>query len=114
MNQEERDSLNAIRFKIVNDQTDFNKQEVLHLAVVYSYITKYAGKQRVLKLDCQGCLVSAMNITKNYINYHEQIDVQLQNVVRIETRPTLKELRKKHPHIKSNSVDGFLKKLNNE
>lgn len=142
MNQEEKDSLNAIRFKIVNDQTDFNKQEVLHLQVVYTYITKYAGKERVLNLSCQSCLITAMNITKNYIKYHEDIDVQLKNVVKVkrfelvgdgeitgisftdkpikgmewhafsdDKTPTLKELREKYPNIKSNSVKGFLKKL---
>lgn len=111
MNQEEKDSLNAIRFKIVNDQTDFDKQEVRHLQVVYTYITKYAGKERVLNLSCQSCLITAMNITKNYIKYHEDIDVQLKNVVRIEATPKLKELREKYPNIKSNSVKGFLKKL---
>lgn len=111
MNEEQKESLNAIRFKIVNDQTDFNKQEVLHLTVVYSYITKYAGKERVLNMSCQSCLITAMNITKNYIKYHEDIDVQLTNIVRVEKRPTLKELREQHPNIKSNSVEGFLKKL---
>ena len=113
MNKEEQESLEAIRFKITHNQTDFNKQEILHLAVVYAYISRYAGKERRLSADCQGCLLTAMNIVSNYIRSYEQIDKPIENVVKIEaTESTLKELRKKHPNIKSNSRRKFLEKLN--
>lgn len=147
MNKEEKESLEAIRFKIEHNQTDFNKQEVLHLGVVYSYVSRYAGKERILKTDCQGCLLTAMNVVSNYIKFYEQIDNTLNNVISVinkevpkqEVRKgrrediivelsekenpnisinqlkrdklTLKQLREQYPHIKSNSVRGFLEKL---
>jgi len=113
MNTEEQESLEAIRFKIKHSQTDFNRQEVLHLSVVYAYVSRYAGKERILKQDCQGCLLTAMNVVSNYINSYEQIDKPIENVVEIkQTESTLKELRKKYPNIKSNSRRKFLEKLN--
>jgi len=84
MNTEEQQSLEAIRFKITHSQTDFNRQEILHLAVVYAYISRYAGKERVLKTDCQGCLLTAMNIVSNYINSYEQIDKPIENLPSFE------------------------------
>lgn len=115
MNTEEQESLEVIRFKITHNQTDFNKKEILHLAVVYAYVSRYAGKERILKTDCQGCLLTAMNIVSNYINLYEQIDKPIENVVNIETaEPTLKELREQYPDIKSNSVKRFLEKLKNK
>ena len=113
MNTEEQESLEAVRFKIKHSQTDFNRQEVLHLAVVYAYVSRYAGKERILNTSCQGCLLTAMNVVSNYINSYEQIDKPIENVVEIrQTEQTLKELRKKYPNIKSNSRRKFLEKLN--
>ena len=115
MNTEERESLEAIRFKITHNQTDFDRQEVLHLAVVYAYVSRYAGKERILKTDCQGCLLTAMNVVSNYVKFYEDIDKPIENVVNIEkAEPTLRELREQYPEIKSNSVKGFLEKLNNK
>ena len=115
MNTEERESLEAIRFKITHNQTDFDRQEILHLAVVYAYVSRYAGKERILKTDCQGCLLTAMNVVSNYVKFYEDIDKPIENVVKIEAvELTLKELRKNHPNIKSNSRRKFLEKLNNK
>lgn len=121
-------SLDFIRLKVTKQLYDFNALEKNALSEVYSEIQLFAtGKKVVLNIGCAGCVVSAINVCKNYITFHEPVRVEQvkkadtpANVQRIVYAPidttelSLSELRVMHPHIKATSVKVFLQKLEDE
>lgn len=134
-----QEELDAIRLKIVTNQTDWKKHEKDCVKVVYEEIQKeIVGKAKTLDLmscgSCTGKLSSAVSSIRNYILFHEpkQSEKKVAKITMIVEEPindiqngstditeqldglTLSELRVKFPHIKSNSVKGFIEKLKGE
>lgn len=130
-NQEE---LEAIRFKVMNVQTDLTKVQKDCLKAVYDEIQeRYVSAKNKFKIDCSGCIKNGLEVVRNYIQFHEQVQSEKKHakVRMIVEEPTndiqndvtnveeqleglsLAELRAKFPHIKSNSVKGFITKLKN-
>lgn len=70
-----KESLDLIRGKIMRQAIDFTQPEKLALSEVYAFVTKLAGKERVLQIGCSSCVNSAVHILYNYITYHEEIVV---------------------------------------
>lgn len=65
-----KESLNIVR-ELVKTSTKFTKDEKNHIAVVYESIT---GK--ILSLNCDGCLLTAIKILNNYMNLYEPLEVK--------------------------------------
>lgn len=67
-----QESLEIIRFKATNKQTDLSTRELSALEEVYYEITKNVnGKGIVLDKSCSSCIKQAMVIVHNYVTYHE-------------------------------------------
>lgn len=115
--------LEAIRTKVEKRQIDYTKTELDCLKAVYDDIQKQIGSKMRLNTSCSSCVVSGMNIVHNYIKFHELPEAPVSakakvtkvvissGEVNLDEGLSLKELRAKYPGIKSNSVEGFLKKL---
>jgi len=128
LSQSAQTSLDFIRLKVTKQLYDFNALEKNALSEVYSEIQLFAtGKKAVLNISCAGCIVSAINVCKNYVTFHEPARVEAvkkadtpANVQRIIYAPidttelSLSELRVMHPNIKATSVKVFLQKLEDE
>lgn len=67
--KENIESLNAIREKCKNRQTDFNQEELTHLNLVFIELQKSYGKRYVRPLDrsCSHCISTFMGSVYNYI-----------------------------------------------
>lgn len=138
-----KEYLRKILWKVENGKTDFNKEEKDCLREVFEEIQGWLGKTRTLDLTCSNCVLSAIGIVKNYLNHHggydelksEENEDEIKAKVTIITLDSnqesksqeqkeadsielkglqLKELRKLYPHIKSKTIDGFLKKIEDE
>ena len=73
MTKEVKESIEVVKVKVLAKQTDFDKNEKLHLANVYEYVTglpQAGGKKRVLNVGCSACVSTAMNIVHNFLTYH--------------------------------------------
>jgi hypothetical protein len=73
MTKEINESIEVVKAKVLAKQTDFDKNEKLHLANVYEYVTglpQAGGKKRVLNVGCSACVSTAMNIVHNFLTYH--------------------------------------------
>jgi len=60
-----KDKVLARDFKLTKDEFD-------EVSIVYSQVTKLAGKQRVLAKSCNSCLNMAYTVIGNYIKYYHQ------------------------------------------
>jgi hypothetical protein len=132
-----KQSLEVVRLKCTKRQTDFNADELRHLNLVWLEVNKKLGKQHTKPLDqsCSYCVITAMNTVHNYIMFeepkHGTKEIKLNEVDETKDwdsdntypekgllnetpKPTLKELRAAHPHIKATSVEVFLQKLNEQ
>lgn len=70
-------SLEMIRKKIEIKAIDFNSNEFNALADVYFEITRFStGKGMTLSKGCSGCIPSACQIVRNYIENFETKDPQ--------------------------------------
>ncbi len=73
LSKEGQEALEKIRFKVVNQQYDFDRIEVQCLALVYEEIQLQAvGKKKPLDISCHSCVSTAANICNNFIKYHEE------------------------------------------
>jgi hypothetical protein len=73
MTKELNESIDVVKAKVLSKQTDFDKNEKLHLANVYEYVTglpQAGGRKRVLNVGCSACVSTAMNIVYNFLTYH--------------------------------------------
>jgi hypothetical protein len=73
MTKEVQESIEVIQAKVLAKQTDFDKNEKLHLANVYEHVTglpEGGGRKRVLNVGCSACVSTAMNIVHNFLMYH--------------------------------------------
>lgn len=68
-----KEELEKIRWKVVNNQTDFSKAEILCLAAVYTEIQTAIGKKpKPFDVTCTSCIKTAAGVVKNFILYHEE------------------------------------------
>jgi len=70
---EHEESLNIVRAKCENKNTDFTKEELKHLSLANIELQKSYGKKFVKPLDksCSYCVITAMNCIHNYIKFEE-------------------------------------------
>lgn len=80
--KETKASLDAIRDKVMQRDTVLSRDELNHLATVYSDIQKIeTGKGRVLDQTCSSCINQAMTVLYNYVTFHEDGAAQAEDVV---------------------------------
>ena len=135
------ESLEAVRLKCTKKQSDFTKEEIKHLNLVWIELQKSFGKKYVKPLDqsCGYCKITAMNSVHNYIMFEEskvenntvipvtQMEVegdiiplpdgdftQIIEEASKDDQLSLKELRVKYPNIKARSIERFLELLKEE
>lgn len=78
-------SLDFIRHFVVKQQYDLNSSQKAALKDVYEDIQGQIGKPRKLDTSCAGCVKTAINICKNFMDFHEKILVfNEKKVIRIE------------------------------
>ena len=100
--QEFHNSIEAIKSKVLLNDQQYSKQEMLHLEFANSEINRvFFNRKRPIKKGCGSCLVSAVTTVKNYINqYHIETTSKVVNnkITRVEitevkaTEPTYQEL----------------------
>jgi hypothetical protein len=72
LSKESQDALEVIRFKVEKQQYDLKGIESNCLKVVFEELQfTFVGKKVKLDIDCPGCIKTAMNVVKNYVDYHE-------------------------------------------
>lgn len=91
-----KEELEQIRWKVVNNQTDFSKAEILCLAAVYTELQTAIGKKpKTFDVTCTSCIKTAAGVVKNFIQFHEEIQVSKPTKAVITktvvTEPTQKE-----------------------
>jgi hypothetical protein len=62
--------ITKIKDKVLARDFKLTKDEFEEVSIVYSEVTKLAGKQRVLAKSCNSCLNMAYTVIGNYIKYH--------------------------------------------
>jgi hypothetical protein len=62
--------VHKIKDKVLARDYKLTKEELDEVSIVYSEVTKIAGKQRVLDKSCNSCLNMAYTIIGNYIKFH--------------------------------------------
>lgn len=80
------ESLEVVRLKCTKKQSDFNKEELKHLNLVWIELQKSFGKKYVKPLDqsCGYCKITAMNSVHNYIMFEESKEAEQNKAKNIE------------------------------
>jgi hypothetical protein len=102
LSKESMEALEVIRFKVEKQQYDLKGIEANCLKVVFEELQfTFVGKKVNLDIGCPGCIKTAMNVVKNYVDYHEPKTVRLTkqpeqpaNVTRVKVgdeKPTVQE-----------------------
>ena len=137
---EQIESLNLVREKCKRKDTDFKKDELVHLNLAFMELQKSYGKKHVKPINrsCSFCVVQAMRVVHNYI-VNEEPKVTVIPVNHIEqdgnimplpdgdftdiieqahldtdkdlTTLSLKQLRAKFPNVKARSIEKFIELL---
>jgi len=72
LSKESMEALEVIRFKVEKQQYDLKGIEANCLKLVFEELQfTFVGKKVKLNIDCPGCIKTAMNIVKNYVDFHE-------------------------------------------
>jgi hypothetical protein len=72
LSKESQDALEVIRFKVEKQQYDLKGIESNCLKVVFEELQfTFVGKKVKLDIDCPGCIKTAMNVVKNYVDFYE-------------------------------------------
>ncbi len=81
LSKESQDALEVIRFKVEKQQYDLRGVEPNCLKVVFEELQfVFVNKKVRLDLACSGCIKTAMNVVKNYVDFHEPKTVRVANV----------------------------------
>ena len=102
LSKESMEALEVIRFKVEKQQYDLKGIEANCLKLVFEELQfTFVGKKVNLDIGCPGCIKTAMNVVKNYVDYHEPKTVRLTkqpeqpaNVTRVKVgdeKPTVQE-----------------------
>ncbi len=67
LSNEAKESLNIIRDRIDSESVLWSKEEkTIHIPVIFHAITR-----KVLGMNCDGCIISAIRIIRNYVKFYE-------------------------------------------
>ena len=81
LSKEAQDALEVIRFKVEKQQYDLRGIEPNCLKVVFEELQfVFVNKKVKLDIACSGCIKTAMNVVKNYVDFHEPKTVRVANV----------------------------------
>lgn len=81
LSKEAQDALEVIRFKVEKQQYDLRGVEPNCLKVVFEELQFiFVNKKVRLDVACSGCIKTAMNVVKNYVDFHEPKTVRVANV----------------------------------
>ena len=81
LSKEAQDALEVIRFKVEKQQYDLRGVEPNCLKVVFEELQfVFVNKKVKLDIACSGCIKTAMNVVKNYVDFHEPKTVRVANV----------------------------------
>ncbi len=81
LSKEAQDALEVIRFKVEKQQYDLRGVEPNCLKVVCEELQfVFVNKKVRLDIACSGCIKTAMNVVKNYVDFHEPKTVRVANV----------------------------------
>jgi len=97
LSKEAQDALEVIRFKVEKQQYDLRGVEPNCLKVVFEELQFiFVNKKVKLDIACSGCIKTAMNVVKNYVDFHEPKTVRSTivpttpaNVVRVDVNDTV-------------------------
>lgn len=97
LSKEAQDALEVIRFKVEKQQYDLRGVEPNCLKVVFEELQfVFVNKKVKLDIACSGCIKTAMNVVKNYVDFHEPKTVRVANVptkpanvVRVDVNDTI-------------------------
>lgn len=97
LSKESMEALEVIRFKVEKQQYDLKGIEANCLKLVFEELQfTFVGKKVNLDIGCPGCIKTAMNVVKNYVDYHEPKTVrstkqpeQPANVTRVKVGDTI-------------------------
>lgn len=65
-------SLDLIRHFVEKQHYDLNGVQKMALKEVYEEIQTNIGKPKILDTSCSGCIKTAVNICKNFVDFHEE------------------------------------------
>lgn len=102
LSKEAQDALEVIRFKVEKQQYDLRGVEPNCLKVVFEELQfVFVNKKVKLDVACSGCIKTAMNVVKNYVDFHEPKTVRVANapttpanVVRVDVNAPQTDLSK--------------------
>lgn len=81
LSKEAQDALEVIRFKVEKQQYDLRGIEPNCLKIVFEELQfVFVNKKVKLDIACSGCIKTAMNVVKNYVDFHEPKTVRVANV----------------------------------
>lgn len=81
LSKEAQDALEVIRFKVEKQQYDLRGVEPNCLKIVFEELQfVFVNKKVKLDIACSGCIKTAMNVVKNYVDFHEPKTVRVANV----------------------------------
>ena len=81
LSKEAQDALEVIRFKVEKQQYDLRGVEPNCLKVVFEELQfVFVNKKVRLDIACSGCIKTAMNVVKNYVDFHEPKTVRVANI----------------------------------
>ena len=100
LSKEAQDALEVIRFKVEKQQYDLRGIEPNCLKIVFEELQfVFVNKKVRLDIACSGCIKTAMNVVKNYVDFHEPKTVRVANVptkpanvVRVDVNDTQTDL----------------------
>jgi len=83
LSEEGKQALEVVRAKIIKGELMFSSVEADCIGVVFKELSATQGVKvsAIIDRSCQPCIVSAIKIVKNYINFHESNEIERKAVV---------------------------------
>lgn len=83
LSEEGKQALELVRAKIIKGELMFSSVEADCIGLVFKELNATQGVKvsPIIDRSCQACIMSAVKIVKNYINFHESNEIERKAVV---------------------------------